>query len=44
VHIFVATYQGGSYYTLKQIIRKISKKMKGGSVSEAINEYISKKS
>jgi NAD(P)H-nitrite reductase large subunit len=30
VHIFVATYPYGSYDTLKQIIRKVSKITKGG--------------
>jgi hypothetical protein len=32
VHIFVATFPYGSYDTLKQIIRKISKIKKGGGV------------
>jgi predicted GNAT family N-acyltransferase len=30
MHIFVATYLGGSYYTLKQNIRKVSKQKKKG--------------
>jgi len=41
VHIFVATHQDGSYYTVKKQSEKLVKLMEGEEKGEAIDEYIS---
>jgi predicted GIY-YIG superfamily endonuclease len=43
-HIFVATYIGDSYYTVKKQSEKIVKSQEGEEKSEAIDEYVFKKS